>query len=77
MLASIGILLTAVLFTFIEIPSLLKKQYKKELVVFCILLLCGTLLSILKVFGVHIPNPVDGITFIFKPISEVVLNLLK
>lgn len=77
MLASIGILLTAVLFAFIEIPSLLKKQYIKELVVFFILLFCGTFLSILKVFGVQIPNPVDGITFIFKPISEVVLNLLQ
>ena len=72
MLNSLGILLVATVIIIIEVPSLLEKKQKKELIVFSILLTIGVTLSILRAFGINIPNPLDLLTFIFKPMNDLV-----
>ncbi|QUG41798.1 hypothetical protein KD050_00390 [Psychrobacillus sp. INOP01] len=70
MLKSVGILLVAAVILFIEVPSLLEKKYKKELIVFLILLAFGVGLGITYSFGKSIPNPIDLLNFIIKPLHD-------
>ncbi|MEK4229328.1 hypothetical protein [Solibacillus sp. FSL H8-0538] len=77
MIKSIGILLIAAAILWIEVPPLLEKKYKKELLVFSILLAIGVGLSITLGFKKPIPNPFDLLTFIFKPLDDVITLLLK
>lgn len=77
MIKSIGILLIAAAILWIEVPPLLEKKYKKEFLVFSILLAIGVSLSITLGFEKPIPNPLDLLTIIFKPLDDVISNLLK
>ncbi|WP_397538937.1 hypothetical protein [Rummeliibacillus pycnus] len=78
MIKSIGILLISAAMLWIEVPPLLEKKHKKELLVFSILLVIGVGLSItLFGFDKPIPNPFDFLTFIFKPLNDVISLLLK
>ncbi|NRD80106.1 hypothetical protein HPT25_22465 [Bacillus sp. BRMEA1] len=77
MAVSFGILVFAGVIFFIEARPLLKKRYIKEFVVFSIMLLFGTALGMLKSLGIAIPNPLDGISLIYRPISNAIWNLLK
>lgn len=72
MLKSIGILLIAAIVLWIEVPPLLEKKHKKELLVFSILLAIGVGLGIALGFGQPIPNPMDLLTFIFKPLNNAI-----
>ena len=77
MIKSIGILLFAAIILWIEVPPLLEKKYKKELLVFSILLAIGVGLSITLGFEKSILNPLDLITFLLKPLNDVITLLLK
>ena len=77
MIKSIGILLIAAAILWVEVPPLLEKKYKKELLVFSILLAIGVGISIPQGFGKPIPNPMDLLTFVFKPLNDVIDLLLK
>lgn len=77
MLASIGIVVFAMLVMIIEVPSLVKKGHKKELWTFFLLLFLATGLSIMHVLKVDLPSPHEWISFIFKPLSEVIYNIFK
>ena len=77
MIKSIGILLVSAAILWIEVPPLLEKKYKKELLVFSILLVIGVGLSITLALEKPIPNPFDLLTFIFKPLNDVISLLLK
>lgn len=77
MLLTIGILVISTAISLFEIPNLLKSNKTKELWVFIILLLIGTSLSIAVFLKVKLPNPLDWITFIFKPVSEFIMTTLK
>ncbi|MFF2588118.1 hypothetical protein ACFVSS_09560 [Peribacillus butanolivorans] len=61
----------------IDVPSLLRKKLKKELWIFSVLLLFGTALSISQALNIKIPNPLDWITAIYKPLSDMIEKLLK
>lgn len=74
MLISIGILLVAAVILRIEVPPLLEKKHKKELLVFSVLLAIGVGLGITLGFGITIPNPLDLLTFILKPINDLIRN---
>lgn len=74
MLNSIGILLIAAVILRIEVPLLLQKKHKKEMVVFLFLLFIGISLAILQGFGKPIPNPMELLTFIFKPINNTLFR---
>lgn|GEM_PF-6595151 len=60
----IGII--AILIGLIEVPSLLKKGLKKELMLFFILLLCGVAISVSVATDIPIPSPIEWITMIFS-----------
>lgn len=77
MLKSIGILLIAATILWIEVPPLLEKKLKKELLVFAILLAITVGISITLGFGKSIPTPLDLLTFVFKPLNDVIALLLK
>ena len=77
MLKSFGILLVAAVILYMEVPSLLEKKYKKELIVFSVLLAIGVGLSIGYSFGKSIPNPVDLLNFLFNPIHDAVTRYLN
>lgn len=77
MIKSIGILLIAAAILWIEVPPLLEKKYKKEFLVFSILLAIGVGLGITLALEKTIPNPLDLLTIIFKPLDDVISNLLK
>lgn len=71
MLKSIGILIIAAVILWMEVPPLLEKKFKRELVVFSILLAIGVGLSITLGFGKTIPNPFELLSYIFKPLNNV------
>lgn len=77
MLKSIGILLIAATILLIEVPPLLEKKYKKELYVFSTLLAIGVGLSMAQGLGKTIPNPMDLLTFVLKPLNDIIAPLLK
>lgn len=70
-------ILTAGMIAWIEIPSLLKKKLIKELWVFSVLLLIGVGLIISQSLQVNIPNPLDWITVVFKPLNDAIFGILK
>lgn len=74
MLIVTGILALAVVIAFIDAPSLLKRGLKKELWTFSILLLIGTGLSIAEGMQVEIPNPMDTLAFIYKPLIDLLFG---
>lgn len=76
MLPSSGIVLVSILVALFEIPKLIKEKAKKEIIVFCFFLINGTLLSILYALRVKLPNPVDWIIVVFKPISVWIERML-
>ncbi|CAG7644833.1 hypothetical protein PAESOLCIP111_04823 [Paenibacillus solanacearum] len=76
MWAIIGIVLTAAAIGWIEIPSLVKRKLKKELVSFSLCLLLATGLSIAKSMQLQIPNPLDLVTVIYQPVSDLLFSLL-
>ncbi|PWA12238.1 hypothetical protein DCC39_07345 [Pueribacillus theae] len=76
MLSLIGILAVTAAIIAIDVPPLLKKKQKKELWAFFILLGFGVTLGILMSFEVNIPNPLEFIHWIFKPIISWIHNLL-
>ncbi|MGE7624947.1 hypothetical protein ACQKMD_18440 [Viridibacillus sp. NPDC096237] len=77
MLLTMGILVISAAVSMFEIPNLLKNNKTKELWVFIILLLIGTSLSVAVCLKVMLPNPLNWITFIFKPFSEFIMTTLK
>ncbi len=77
MLNSIGVLLLAAVILWFEVPSLLDKKYKKELLVFSILLAIGVVLGIILGFGVTIPPPVELLKFLFTSLTDLIAPLLK
>ncbi|WP_248928071.1 hypothetical protein [Paenibacillus hamazuiensis] len=72
-----GILAVSALIAFMEVPAMRRKNMKKELWVFFALLLLGTGLSIAQVMRVRIPNPLDWIAYIFKPMNDAIFSILK
>ncbi|MDD9265649.1 hypothetical protein ACFPES_01250 [Paenibacillus sp. GCM10023248] len=71
------ILVVAVLIGLLELPGMLRKKMKVESWVFSVLLIFGTILSILQISRIHIPNPLDWITYIYQPVSDFVFGILQ
>ncbi|UNK16846.1 hypothetical protein MNQ98_20425 [Paenibacillus sp. N3/727] len=71
MLAIAVIIAVGALIVWLEIPPLIKKKQKKELWVFSILLLFGVVSSIIVNINRDIPSPLEWITVMFKPLSDL------
>jgi hypothetical protein len=72
-----GILAVTALIAILDVPQLWKKKLVKELWVFAILLLAGAGLSFTLAMNAPIPNPLDLLEWIYKPISDAAMKLLS
>ncbi|OAB39234.1 hypothetical protein PMSD_04710 [Paenibacillus macquariensis subsp. defensor] len=77
MLSITGILVIVIVIIAIEVPALWRNKLKNELWVFSLLLLFGTVLGIVQALHIIIPNPLDWVIAVYKPISEIVDVWLK
>lgn len=77
MLAVLGVLVVCLVIIMIEVPPMRKNGLKKELGLFSVLLLIGACLSIGASLHLPIPNPLDGLSYIFKPTSDIIFGLLE
>ncbi|WP_141905751.1 hypothetical protein [Lysinibacillus sp. Y5S-8] len=77
MVLAVAIFIISVILAFFYIPKLKKQQETKTIVVFSVLLLIGTALNIGIALKVHIPSPMDLITFIFAPIRDYIVAITK
>ncbi len=73
----LGVIAVTIAIASFEIPQLKKNNLKKELLVFCILLPLAFILSIAKILYETLPNPLDGLTIIYKPLSDFIFKILK
>lgn len=74
MLAILGILIISSVITLFEFTYLLSKRNTKDIWIFFILLIFATGLAIAITFQVNIPNPIDWVSFIYKPVSDFILR---
>jgi hypothetical protein len=77
MVGSLGVLVIAIMIALSQVPALLKKNMKKESILFILILSLGTILNIFLVFNIPIPNPLDLLLIVFKPISDKMELFLK
>jgi putative effector of murein hydrolase len=52
-----------------QIPRLVKKKYWSDLVVFCVLLAAGCLLSLMLAAGIPIPSPSKGVKALLEALE--------
>ncbi|PIC73969.1 hypothetical protein [Sporosarcina sp. P17b] len=77
MINSIGILLIAAAIIWFDVPPLLDKKQKKELLAFSVFLTIGVVLGMVLGFGKSIPTPLDLLTFLFTLLTNLMAPLLK
>lgn len=70
-----GVLATAGICAVIEIPSLI--GHKKDLWVFSVILVLATVLCSAAALRLPVPNPLDGIAAIFRPVGTWMQSLFK
>ncbi|RKN82068.1 hypothetical protein [Paenibacillus ginsengarvi] len=72
-----GILVVTAVIAVLEVPTLWKQKLVKELWVFAILLLAGAGLSFALIMHVILPSPLDFLTWMYKPVSDVFKKFLS
>lgn len=77
MLAVGGILATAVVIVMLEVPGLWKKRQVKELCLFSALLLLGIGVGIAESLHIPLPNPLDLVSYVYRPIGQWVDSALN
>ncbi|WP_426451442.1 hypothetical protein ACP26L_04860 [Paenibacillus sp. S-38] len=70
MLSSTALLLLAAVIAYKEFPRMRRERRYRDLVVFTVMLLTGTLLGILQAARVPLPNPLDWMTAVYRPVSR-------
>lgn len=76
MMKYIGLIAATAVIILIEAPSLWKRKHIKDLWVFSSLLLLGFGLVIMRYLNLNIPNPVDGIDYVLRPLAEAIFHYL-
>lgn len=77
MLTIAGILIIAFIIAAIDVPPLLQQKLKRELWLFFTILLVGISISSALALNIDIPSPLNLISNIYNPISQVVENYFK
>ncbi|GHI00422.1 hypothetical protein [Neobacillus kokaensis] len=77
MLGIAGVLVTALIIVIKEVPYLKRKKLKREAWAFSFLLLFAIGLGIAISLQLNIPNPRNGLTTIYKPLSELLKYWIK
>lgn len=76
-LSILAVVVFSTVLCLIEIPKMRQAKQHRELWVFSVLLVLGTVLVILKSLDVNIPNPSDFIAWVYSPLTGVMKSLLK
>lgn len=72
----LGILCVAAVIAYVGLTSLKGKAGAKERIVFCTILLSATALSIAVSLDLNVPNPLNGLIMLYKPISDYLNSVL-
>ncbi len=59
----------------VDFPNL--KNNKKELIVYLSLVIVGLSLFVAEAFHIEVPNPLNAIIFVFKPVTEWINKLFE
>ena len=73
----LAVALFSIVLSIVEIPKMWKQKLYKELVIFCLFLMFGTVLAVLKSLDVKVPIPSDLIAWIYSPLAEVMKSITK
>lgn len=73
----VGIIVTAAAIAYAEAPRLARNGMYKELAIFAALLAFGLAVSVMNALRVPLPNPLDAIVFLFKPIGKFLFGMLS
>lgn len=73
----VGLAFVCLFIAAVEGPRLVQGGMRRELIVFVLLLLAGFAVSSLHALRVALPNPLTGITMVFRPISDWTFGILK
>jgi len=76
-LSIIIILVIAAAIVTFEAPLLLKNNLRRELWLFSGLLLFAVGLCIAAVLRLDIPNPLDWIAFVYRPLGDLIFEALE
>ena len=76
MLALFSVLSFSAVVALVQIPPLIRNGLKRELWVFSVLLAIATTACAVKALGRELPNPLDAIIFVYKPLSKLLFGLL-
>ncbi|MCA1063051.1 hypothetical protein LS684_23960 (plasmid) [Cytobacillus spongiae] len=60
---------------FVDFPHL--KKSRKELAVYVSIILFGISLFVAEAFHIEVPNPLEAIIFVFKPVTDWINKLFK
>lgn len=71
MLDAALILIFAGIIVALELPRMVKEKEHKEIRAFSVLLLIGIGISLVQAFVSGIPTPLNFLSYIFKPFSEL------
>ncbi|NOU89157.1 hypothetical protein GC102_25905 [Paenibacillus sp. LMG 31460] len=75
MLIGVSVLALSILIACYEIPKLWKQGCKKEVGIYCTLMLLGNVMATLKGMNKELPNPADWITFLMVPFTKILLHI--
>ncbi|UKS24084.1 hypothetical protein LOZ80_20835 [Paenibacillus sp. HWE-109] len=73
----LGVLIVSLGIFILETKSLWRKQLRKEAWTYSILLFIGVAINITQILHIKLPNPLDAMIFIYKPISDAVFGFLQ
>lgn len=73
MLKTIGLIFAFAVISFFHLRPLVHKRRLREIVIFSICMLVITALSAYKLNGGELPNPLELIAFLMKPISKILI----
>lgn len=65
------VIITFVIIIIIDVPRLIRNRYQKELIVFSGLMAFAFLISVLRIKGYNLPNPVEGMQYVIKDILHI------
>lgn len=77
MVQIIGVIILSLIIIYLEIPSLIKNKAFRELSIFLTLLLAANVISAIHLLDITIPNPMDTIATIYKPLNDFFSKLLE
>jgi hypothetical protein len=75
MLIGISVLAISILIACFEIPRLWKQGWRKEVWIYCALMVLGNVMVTLKGMDKDLPNPADWIAVAMMPLTKILLQI--